>query len=67
MRAPACIKSLFQCPLRRLQAGGEMESLERVVLNLTGCYEQTVNVYFYLLFVFTSGWRGLLTGPSIRW
>ena len=29
-----------------------MESLERVVLNLTGCYEQTVNVYFYLLFVY---------------
>ena len=27
-------------------------SLERVVLNSTGCFERTVNVYFYLLFVF---------------
>ena len=41
-------------------------SLECVVLNLTGCYEQTVNVYFYLLFVFTSWWRALLTGRHFR-
>ena len=65
-----------RCELRRVLdqyfnvclgvSGREMESLERVVLNLTGCYEQTVNVYFYLLFVFTSWWRALLTGRHIR-
>ena len=44
----------------------KFNSLERVVLNLTGCFERTVNVYFYLLFVFTSWWCALLTGRHIR-
>ena len=44
----------------------EMESLERVVLNSTGSYEKEVNNSFYVLFVFTSWWRALLTGRHIR-
>ena len=42
-------------------------SLELVVFNLTGSHEKAVNDSYYVLFVFTSGWLGLLTGPSIRW
>ena len=42
-------------------------SLERVVMNSTGSYEKAVNDSFYVLFVFTSGWRGLLpSGHFLR-
>ena len=63
---PAISFQYLYCLLWRIPIV-KWNSLERIVLNLTGSHEKAVNDSFYLLFVFTSGWRGLLTGPSIRW
>ena len=41
--------------------GVKWNSLEHVILNSTGRGDQTVNNCFYVLFVFTSWWQGLLT------
>ena len=43
-----------------------MESLERVVLNLTGRCEKAIKFCFYVIFVFISGWHALLTARNIR-
>ena len=42
-------------------------SLERVVLDLTGRDNRAVKFRFYVILMFTSWWRALLTSRHIRW